>query len=67
MNDWGHLEGLIPILGGVVGLLLARGVLPRNLANREKMELWRQKYSRTMTVLCPLLILFGLAVLFGLL
>ncbi|HEY7427899.1 MAG TPA: hypothetical protein VH682_26945 [Gemmataceae bacterium] len=65
MSDWGNLEGLIPILGGTYGLLLARGVLPRNPKNPEKLALWRRKFGGMMTVLCPLIILFGIAQLFG--
>lgn len=64
MSNWGNLEGLIPILGGVYGLLLAQGVLPRTPKDPEKMDLWRQKFGGMMTVICPLLILFGIAQLF---
>ena len=37
MSDWGNLQGLIPILGGIYGLLLAQGILPRNPKDPEKM------------------------------
>lgn len=65
MSDWENLKGLIPIFGGIYGLLLAQGVLPRNPKDPEKMELWRRKFGGMMTVLCPLLVLFGIAQLFG--
>lgn len=65
MTDWGNLEGLIPIFGGIYGLLMAKGVLPRHPKDPEKMALWRRKFGGMMTVLCPFLILFGLAQVFG--
>jgi hypothetical protein len=65
MSDWGNLQGLIPLLGGIYGLLLAQGVLPRNPKDPEKMELWRRKFGRSMTMLCPFIILFGIMQLLG--
>jgi hypothetical protein len=65
MSDWGNLQGLIPILGGIYGLLLAQGVLPRKPKDPEKMELWRRKFGGMMTVLCPLIIIFGVLQLLG--
>ena len=61
-----NVEGLIPILAGIFGLLLAQGVLPRNPKDPERLALWRRKFGKMMTILCPLIILFGLALLFGL-
>jgi len=61
-----NIEGLIPILAGIFGLLLAQGVLPRNPKDPERLALWRRKFGKMMTILCPLIILFGLALLFGL-
>lgn len=65
MSDFGNLQGLIPILGGIYGLLLAQGLIPRNPKDPERMALWRRKFGGMMTVLCPLIILFGIAQLFG--
>jgi hypothetical protein len=65
MIDWGNLRGLIPILGGVYGLLLAKGVLPRNPKNPEKWELWRRRFGGLMTVVCPLMIIFGVLQMLG--
>ncbi len=61
-----NVEGLIPILAGIFGLLLAQGVLPRNPKDPERLALWRRKFGKMMTILCPLIVLFGVALLFGL-
>jgi hypothetical protein len=45
--------------------LLAQGILPRKPKDPEKMELWRRKFGGIMTVLSPLLILFGVLQLLG--
>jgi hypothetical protein len=60
MELYDKLNGLIPILGGIYGLLLTYRVLPKNPKNPEKMELWHKKFDKMMKVLCPLLILFGI-------
>jgi hypothetical protein len=65
--NWGNLEGLIPIFGGIYGLLMARGILPRNPKDPEKMVLWRRKFGKMLTYLCPFLIIFGSLQLLGLL
>lgn len=65
MSNCGNLQGLIPIVGGIYGLLLAQAVLPRNPKDPEKMALWRRKFGGLFTVLCPLIILFGIAQLLG--
>ena len=67
MSDWGNLQGLISILGGILGYLYANGTLPRNPKDPEKMELWRRKFGKMMKILCPILVLFGVAELLGLL
>ena len=59
-----NLGGLIPILGGVYGYLIAVGVLPRNPKEPEKMELWRRKFGGMMKILSPLIVVFGLLQLF---
>ena len=60
-----NIDALIPIFGGIYGLLMARGILPRKPKDSEKMELWRKKFGGMMTVLCPIIILFGIAKLLG--
>ncbi len=39
MNSWnvGNLEGLIPLVGGIYGYLLANSTLPCKLKDLEKM------------------------------
>ena len=55
---------LIPITGGIFGLLAAFRIISVSkdvLAN----EQWLQKYGPMIKVISPLLIVFGLAQLFG--
>ncbi len=61
-----NLGGLIPILGGIYGLLLAYRVLPRQPKDPEKMELWHRKFGKLMKVISPFLIIFVLLQLVGL-
>jgi hypothetical protein len=58
-------RGIIPIVGGIYGLLLAYRVLPRRPKDPDRMELWHRKFGKTMKVLCPLLIVFGSLTLLG--
>jgi len=69
MTGWeiGNLGGLIPLLGGIYGFLLANGTLPKKPRDPEKIQLWRQKYSPMMKVICPLVLVFGLLQLSGVL
>jgi hypothetical protein len=59
-----NLEGLIPLLGGVYCLLVAFRVV-RASKNPDSNELWLRKYGTLMKILGPIIILFGLAELFG--
>jgi len=67
MSNWniGNLEGLIPLLGGIYCYLLANGTLPRKPKEPEKMELWRRKFSRMLKILSPIVIIFGILQLLG--
>jgi len=69
MSNWtiGNLQGLIPILGGIYGYLLANGTLPRNPKKPEEMEIWRKKFGPMMKILGPVLVLFGILELVGVL
>ena len=58
--------GLIPIAGGLYGLLAAFGVV-RISKTPQGNQLWIEKFGKAMKILCPLVILFGIAELFGLL
>jgi hypothetical protein len=58
-------NGLIPILGGIYGLLLAYRVVPRKPKDPEKMELWHRKYGKLIKILSPFLIIFGILELLG--
>lgn len=58
-------QGIIPLFGGMFGLLLAYKVIPRNPKNPEKMELWHKKFGKMMKVLSPILIAFGVISLMG--
>jgi hypothetical protein len=53
-------DGLIPIFGGIYGLLIAYRVVPRKPRDPEKMDLWHRKFGTIIKVLSPLLIGFGL-------
>lgn len=58
--NWGNLEGLIPLLGGIYAYLLVTGVLPKNPKNPEKLQKWRQKYGRIIKILSPILVVYGI-------
>jgi hypothetical protein len=59
-----NLEGSIPILAGIYGLLLAYRVVPQKPKDPEKMELWHRKFGKMMKIISPFLIVFGLLLLF---
>jgi len=59
-----NLGGLIPLLGGVYCVLVAFRVVPVS-KNPQANEQWLQKYGTWLKVLGPIVILFGLAELFG--
>ena len=60
-----NLEGLIPLLGGLYAFLLARGVLSAS-KDEIKNEAWRRKWGPILNWLGPLVVLFGLVQLIGL-
>ncbi|HWW01384.1 MAG TPA: hypothetical protein VNZ64_16935 [Candidatus Acidoferrum sp.] len=60
-----HFGGLIPIAGGIYGLLAVFRVVQVS-KNPEANELWLRKFGPMMKIISPLIILFGLAELFGL-
>ena len=60
-----NLSGLIFVASGIYGLLAVFRVVPVS-KNPQANEQWLRKFGPTMKVLSPLIILFGLAQLFGL-
>ncbi len=60
------ITGILSILAGITGLLMAFGVIPKQPDDPEQAALWRQKHGTTLKVLCPMLILYGIAALTGL-
>ncbi|KPJ99634.1 MAG: hypothetical protein AMK71_09445 [Nitrospira bacterium SG8_35_4] len=60
-----NLEGLIPLLGGLYALLLARGILSAS-KDVSRNEAWRRKWGPKLKWLAPLVMLFGLVQLIGL-
>jgi len=69
MTNWniGNLEGLIPLFAGIYAYLRANGTLPRKPKEPEKMELWRRKFGRMMKIISPIIIVFGILQLLGVL
>ena len=61
-----NLSGLIAIAGGIFGLLAALRIV-RVSKNSESNEVWLRKFGPMMKLLSPLVILFGLAELLGIL
>jgi len=59
--------GIIFLLGGIYGLLLAHKILPRNPRNPEKLYLWHRKFGKMMKILSPIIIISGILLLFGIL
>jgi hypothetical protein len=60
-------SGLIPLIGGIYGYLLATGYLPKNPKDPEKMELWRKKFGGMMKILGPIVAISGVLEIFGIL
>ena len=61
-----NLSGLITIAGGIYALLVAFRVIPVS-KNPDANEIWLRKFGTMLKMLGPLLIVFGLAELLGLL
>ncbi|BBM84160.1 hypothetical protein [Candidatus Uabimicrobium amorphum] len=60
-----NLQGLIPIVCGIYFYLIANGTLPKNPKEPEKLELWRKKFGKMMKTLCPIIVVFGILQLTG--
>ena len=67
LDFYDRWNGLIPLLGGIYCLLLAYRVVLRKPKDPERMELWHRKFDRMMKVIGPVLIVFGILLLCGVL
>ena len=61
-----NLSGLIAVAGGIYGLLAAFGIV-RVSKSPPANEVWLRKFGSMMKIVSPLVILFGLAELLGVL
>ncbi len=59
-----NLEGFIPLLGGLYAFLISRGVL-RASKDPVKNEAWLGKWGPLLKWLAPLVMLFGIVQLTG--
>ena len=62
-----NIEGIIPIVGGVLIILVVQGVIPKNPRDPQKLAAWRKKFGPTIKILGPIVIVFGLLQLLGVL
>lgn len=62
-----RLQGIIIIPFGVYVLLLAYRVVPINRKDPERAELWHRKFGKISKILAPIIILFGILLLLGVL
>ena len=53
MNMSNLILGLLTIVGGIYGYLIAVGAAPRGARNSPKMELWRRKNGPWLKLACP--------------
>ncbi len=67
LDTYDQWSGLIPILCGIYGLLLAYRVVPRKPKDPEKMDLWHRKFGKPMKIASPFFIIFGILELLGVL
>jgi hypothetical protein len=69
VNDWGNLQGLIPIPGGIYGPrpTVGSGRAPPQPARSGADGALASRARRMTTVLCPVITRFGIAQLFGVL
>ena len=58
-------DGLIPVIGGIYGVLLAYRIIPKKPKDPERYELWHRKFGKKMKILSPFLIVFGILELLG--
>lgn len=60
-----RLLGIIPILGGVYGVLIAYRVIPINRKDPQKAKLWHERFGTMMKILSPIVIISGILIVLG--
>ena len=61
-----NIEGIIPIIGGAVAFLMAKGVIPIS-KDPAKGEQWLKQWGKLITWLGPFVVVFGILQLFRIL
>ncbi len=59
-----NIEGIIPIVGGAVAFLMAKGLIPVG-KDKAKSEQWLASWGKILTWLGPLVVVFGILQLVG--
>ncbi|MHC4084190.1 MAG: hypothetical protein ACYSWZ_05360 [Planctomycetota bacterium] len=62
-----RILGIVPVLGGIYGTLIAYRIIPMNRKEPEKEDLWHKRFGTMMKILSPLVILFGILAILGIL
>jgi hypothetical protein len=67
LESFDRLQGIIIIPFGVYLFLLAYRVVPINRKDPERAALWHRKFGKITKILAPIIILFGVLLLLGVL
>jgi hypothetical protein len=67
MEGIDRILGIIPVLGGIYGTLIAYRIIPMNRKEPEKEELWHKRFGTMMKILSPFVILSGILTILGIL
>jgi hypothetical protein len=65
MNLYDLVAGLVLVVGGAIAFLAAKGRIDLHRGDAEKARQWRQQYGRFLTWAGPIIVLFGLLHLAG--
>lgn len=60
-----RILGIIPLLGGIYGILVGYRFIPMNRKDPEKNELWYKQFGTMTKILSPFIAIFGLLTIFG--
>lgn len=63
----GCITGLIFLIVGIYGLLLAYRVVPLKIKDPEKADIWYNKFGKLLKILGPIVIITGILMIFGIL